>query len=164
MAIDPSDKIHALSPLPITKSLTGKPNAARGTDFADVLDKSVKMTPSQTVIHQQQPNRVTGLCADLQGSTQMNALASAHRMLDAMERYQHFLADWRVNPREMEPAIEQMKMETDLMQSAMEKLPQTSALRDILDETLMLATKEIARFDQGDYVDCQDFRIPGEKV
>ena len=74
-------------------------------------------------------------------------------MLDALERYQHLLGDPNVNLRGLQANINQLKAQIDTLQPMLQNMPREDGLQQLLNETLIVASKEIGRFEKGDYVD-----------
>ncbi len=147
MKINPVDKTQAGS---ATTRLQRPNNAKAVTPFSDVLGQVTKT--SETVAEStlqpiQSINR-----PDLIFSTEA-APQSTELMLDTLTRYQQLLANPATNLREIEPVVAQMKNEISVLSPLAEQLPEGDQMKQIATDTLVLASKEIARFENGDYVD-----------
>ena len=149
MKINPLDKLQPAAPALVDKSAK-KPQQG---PFSEVLDKAVQ--------NAQHGNRVSGrplqglLGPSLTDSHIQNqeALTKVQGMLDALERYQHLLGDPNVNLRGLQANINQLKAQIDTLQPMLQNMPREDGLQQLLNETLIVASKEIGRFEKGDYVD-----------
>lgn len=149
MKINPLDKLQPAAPALVDKSAK-KP---RQGPFSEVLDKAVQ--------NAEHDNRVSN--RPLQGLLRPS-LADSHiqsqetvtkvqGMLDALEHYQNLLVDPNVNLRSLQANITQLKVQIDTLQPMLQNMPREDALQQLLNETLIVASKEIGRFEKGDYVD-----------
>ncbi len=154
MSIDPTDKIHHVAPSVKVRSAPDKPNPSSGSDFSKVLEKTVQNAQTHpSVIQRPLSQVITPPCCPTQNEARLEAHENALRALNAMERYQKLLADAQANLRDMQPAVAEMKKETEWIKITMEKLPENDDMKKILGETLLVASKEIARFNMGYYAD-----------
>jgi hypothetical protein len=81
------------------------------------------------------------------------AMGSINCALNHLEHYQQMLGDHRSSLRSMESTVNRMKQDAANLESVLNTLPEDEAAKPIMQETLMLVVKEIARFEQGNYVD-----------
>jgi hypothetical protein len=154
MSIDPTDKIHSMTPPTKMTSPPDKPPQPSGIEFSKVLEKNVRDAQAQPIVSQKPVSQVIGPCCCLsQNQVRLEAYERAVRTLDAMDRYKKLLADEKANLRDMQPAVADMKKETELIKTTLEQLPEDDNLKKILGETLLIASKEIARFNMGYYAD-----------
>jgi len=146
MKINPLDRIQALRLAPsVEKSVPGQ------GDFKRILDQTVEQkgvvpaesSPLSAVLS---PQIVPGIVFNTP------VLQGLERILSALERYQHLLADTRASLRAVEPALRQIKQEVDQLEPLLLEIPDEDPLKPVLSETLMAAVKEIARFESGEYV------------
>lgn len=120
------------------------------TEFKTVFDQTVKT--AQPVYQTVSPTPVQPAMPPTMGIYSPAHLAS-ERVLDAMERYQQVLGDAQANLRDVSPTIDKMKQEIKETEQLMNEMPEGHPLKQIIDETLIVASKEVVRFESGDYVD-----------
>lgn len=72
--------------------------------------------------------------------------------LDTLDAYQQKLGDSRCALREIDPLVRQMETEAEKLMPAFRDLSDDDGLKAILDQTLITASLEIARFNRGDYI------------
>lgn len=73
--------------------------------------------------------------------------------LDNLEQYQRMLGEMHTSLRSMEATVHRMKTDSANLESLLGSIPEDDAAKPIMQDTLMLVAKEIAHFEQGDYVD-----------
>ena len=146
MKIDPSDKV-----------LHGIPNGgikprgdAPAMSFADLLAQtSQAASPKQVSASPSVPPVVRPVMT----TPSDEVYRSAEKMLDAMARYQHLLADSQASLRAVEPAVRQLQKEVVSLEPLLAEMDDANPLAGIAREVLISASKEIVRFEQGVYVD-----------
>lgn len=154
MSINPADKIQHVAPSVKVTSAPDKPNPSSGSDFSKVLEKTIQNAQTYPPVLKRPVSQViTPPCCPTQNEVRLDAHENALRALNAMERYQKLLVDAQANLRDMEPAVAEMKKETEWIKKTMGKLPENDNMKKILGETLLVASKEIARFNMGYYAD-----------
>lgn len=145
MKIDPSDKV-----------LHGIPNSGikpksdpSAVSFADLLATAQAASPKQVSASPAIPPVVRPVMT----TPSDEVYRSAEKMLDAMARYQHLLADSQASLRAVEPAVRQLQKEVVSLEPLLAEMDDANPLAGIAREVLISASKEIARFEQGVYVD-----------
>lgn len=78
---------------------------------------------------------------------------STDRMLDAMEQYQRLLGDPKTDLRGVEPALRRMQATLRDLEPMVKGLHADDPVKAVATRAMVLATKEITRFDGGGYVD-----------
>ena len=147
MKINPSDKSQTGS---VTTPIKRQSNANAETPFSNILGQVAKTaeTATKSVLQPVQPIHRSNMIFSSDAAPQ-----STEQMLDALTRYQQLLANPAKNLREMEPVVEQMKKEISVLSPLTEQLLEGDQMKQIATDALVLASKEIARFENGDYID-----------
>lgn len=146
MKINPGEKLQQSMPSPLLRAKT----APKSSAFAEVLQKTVEPNPSANQVVQP---AMQSVMRPILTAAFDEAYLATDRMLDAMERYQHLLSDTKVGLRTVEPAVQQLKKEVTALTPLLEQIPADNPIKRIAQEALITASKEIARFDGGEYVD-----------
>jgi hypothetical protein len=73
------------------------------------------------------------------------------RLLDALDAYRGKLGDRRVALKEVAPLIGEIKKQSEDLTSQAEALPDSDPLREILNQTLIVSSLEVLKFNRGDY-------------
>ncbi len=148
MKIDPSDKSQLSIPSSATKPQKVDPNSS----FAHVLDKTVQDTRTDRTASNQpvQPAVKPPLVTECNQTT--DAGMAVQQGLGVLERYQQLLIDPQASLRSMQPMMQQMKKEAAELEPVMEAMPEGHPIKQVLKETLILISKEIARYNLGQYV------------
>ena len=81
-----------------------------------------------------------------------DCVGQVERLLDLLDRYRLQLADSSISLKQLDPMVQEMAGENQKLAPVLEKLPDDDGLRDILKQTLITTSVEIARFYRGDYV------------
>jgi hypothetical protein len=142
-------KIHPGQRSPgMSQAVSKSKSDARSASFADVLAQA-SQTPRT-----EQPAAASPAAPILRPATAApgELYQTTQRALDAMERYQHLLADGGVNLRTVEPAVRALEHEIAGLGPLMEATPEDHPVLQVARQTLVTAAKEIARFDRGDYI------------
>lgn len=74
------------------------------------------------------------------------------RVLNGLEKYQHLISNTHASLKAIHPTIQQIKNEVDDLKQVLEGLDDTDPIRAILSESLLVASKEIIKYEQGEYV------------
>jgi hypothetical protein len=77
---------------------------------------------------------------------------NTERMLNALEQYQTRLGDPKTDLRAVDPALGQLKEEIAVLQPLVDQAPEQDPMKQIAQEALLIAAKEVARFEQGEYI------------
>jgi hypothetical protein len=72
--------------------------------------------------------------------------------VDMLDEYRQKLGDGQYSLRDIDPLVREMETETEKLMPAFQELPDGDGLKDIMDQTLITASLEIARFNRGDYI------------
>ena len=73
-------------------------------------------------------------------------------ILDIMEVYRRKLEDSRFSMRDIQPIVNEMTAEKNKLQPLLNSLPDQDPLKGILNEAMIAATLEVAKFNRGDYI------------
>jgi hypothetical protein len=122
---------------------------AKSSAFANVLEKTLE-TPAT-----EKAPLSAAIQPVLKPSMEVpvhRVYAQTDRMIHAMERYHNLLSDTQANLRAVEPAMHQMKKELATFEPLVNEMPADHPMKQVVTETLMVAAKEIARFEGGAYV------------
>jgi hypothetical protein len=144
-------KIHSGDPLSsVPRPVSKTSGASKSPAFADVLTQRLSS---------KQPERAAPLMpmAPIMRPIPTNDSAQLYqtteRVLDAMERYQYLIGNGGVTLRAVEPAVGELRMAIDALTPLMETISADHPALGVARQTLLTAAKEIARFNQGEYVD-----------
>jgi hypothetical protein len=146
MKINPLDRIHAPQQVPgIDKGTPGQ------GDFKRILEQTVEQKEDRRAVsppgHVMPGPQIVPVI-----SFNDPAYQGVERMLNALERYQHLLGNTQANLRAVEPAVRQVRKEAETLEPLISGMLDSDPLKPIIGEALMTAAKEIARFENGDYV------------
>ena len=133
-----------------------KPAAAgTGKPFGDALDVAMeKAGPSQA-------QSTRAFTVGGAGQVGFNPLAAGNEtplvdrvedFVDMLDEYRLKLGDRQYSLRDIDPLVRKMETETEKLMPAFKDLPDGDGLKDIMDQTLITASLEIARFNRGDYI------------
>ena len=75
------------------------------------------------------------------------------RLLDNLEQYQQLLGDRHVSLKAVAPAVDRLKGDMTDLTAMLDHVGGDHPLKPLLNEALVIATKEVSRFESGDYVD-----------
>ena len=79
-------------------------------------------------------------------------IKKVEQFLDLFESYTQALFDPEKNLKEIEPLIKSLEREKEKLLALAETLPEESVLRHIIDQTTILGTLEVLKFNRGDYL------------
>ena len=145
MKIDPGDRVFQGAPAPQPK-IENKPGTV---SFAEVLERNVQKATGEKVRHASAIQPALRPCLV---SSDRYVADQTDRMLAAMESYQQLLANPEISLRRVEPAFRQVKKELSALEPIVGDLPDSHPVRQVADQTILAAAKEIARFESGVYV------------
>ena len=121
--------------------------------FKNVLDQAVHKTRSKGAFPPPQVQRAGATSPVLRSETSTQVCAEVDHMLNGLERYQGLLGNGRVSLRAVETALQKVRDNVDELEPLVAKMPATDPVKSIAQEALMVACKEIVRFEQGEYID-----------
>ena len=75
------------------------------------------------------------------------------RLIDTMEVYQQKLIENGATLKDIQPLVQQMKSESESLSATSSAVQAKERLKTIVDQSLMLSSMEIAKFNNGDYND-----------
>ncbi len=148
MKIDPTDKLQA-----VTKPGAVKPNEKTGeSDFASVFEQKVARSesPSQAPLPSVSPLMPPSLQTM---SEPMSMEKTAAGLIDSLERYQQMLADPTATLKDLSPVVENMKKQSDDAQKMLNSTAEDDPVKGVLQESVLVITKEVERFNLGVYVE-----------
>jgi|GEM_PF-1395773 len=145
MKIDPHDKVLQSAAGPGPKPKT----EPISTSFSDILNKTAQAsTPSQVMASPMiQPMMITPLASPNE------VCQRTERMLDAMANYQSLLGNPKTSLREIEPAVAQLKEQSFSLETLLRGIDEKDGVAQVAREAMIIANKEIIRFDGGGYVE-----------
>lgn len=145
MKINSGDKLHNGTTVPVQQQQ--KPRG--DTSFSDVLGQVAKTSEigAKATFHPVQPAHRPEMIF-----TSRSVAQSTERMLDAMENYQRSLADKGKSLKSIASEVEKLKTEVGLLEPMVSQMADDDQMKQIATDALILASKEIARFDGGAYV------------
>jgi hypothetical protein len=86
------------------------------------------------------------------GVDRMQTVSNINEFLSIMESYQKEMADPKASLKDAYPFVQQMEEKMAELIPALESLPATDKLKDILNSALVASTVEVIKFNRGDYV------------
>jgi hypothetical protein len=75
------------------------------------------------------------------------------RSIDHLEQYKDMLADPNANLRSMAPTVNKLKKDVNQLGQLMDGMTSEEQIQPLMNDTVELISREIARFEQGEYVD-----------
>ena len=146
MKINPFDPTQAMPRSASNDSKNGEPSV----DFSHVLNKRIdNVSKSQAMVRSQPKSALNPAFFETQDSFQKQTT----RLMQSLEQYQSLLGDSRANLRQIEPTVLKMKKQAELSENLLKTMAAESPMKPVLEELLTLTSVEIARFDQGYYMD-----------
>ncbi len=148
-------KINSMDPSqPAITSEQVKPDKSLGkSDFASVLKESVQAPENNHDLTSSPVTPAMAYMAIQQPAQSPDTRKAAQGLLDTLERYQKMLADPSANMKTLDPVVDKMKKHAEDLEPIMETLPGEDPVKGVIKETMMLISKEVARFNQGEYID-----------
>lgn len=86
------------------------------------------------------------------GVDRMQTVSNINEFLSIMESYQKEMANPKASLKDAYPFVQQMEKKMAELIPALESLPATDKLKDILNRALVASTVEVIKFNRGDYV------------
>ena len=145
-------KIESVEPKPsIGTHLSKSPRASgKGGEFHQVLRETMSQESMQPVakVSPSMPLKmpVTMNCEQV-------ALERVEQSLNNLESYQAMLGDPKVNMREMEPFVGQLKQDAGQLGQLSEQFRDDEGIKPIMNDVVDVISKEIGRYERGDYID-----------
>jgi hypothetical protein len=102
---------------------------------------------SKTIRAEVQPSNFS---TDPSLSTDM-VVDKVQRLIDTMEDYQQMIMKKKVRLSEIQPIIKKMTAESQSLSEVSRQLPATDRLRSIVNQSLILSSAEIMKFNSGFY-------------
>ena len=129
------------------KAGLSRPVAVNG--FGEIL----KQTIDQARVSGTAPEPAAAISFPTMSSTlDLSVVGRLEGYLDLLEGYCQKLSNPRVSLKGLETNIRQLEEGRDTLSRALGSLPERGGLKDILNQTLVTAEVEIARFRRGDYL------------
>ena len=79
-------------------------------------------------------------------------IKKVEQFLDLFESYTQALFDPEKNLKEIEPLVKSLEREKNKLLALAETLPEESVLKHIIDQTTILGTLEVLKFNRGDFL------------
>ena len=73
-------------------------------------------------------------------------------MIDLLDQYRHKLADSRINLKQIDVIINKIERENDGLATIVKAIPDDDEIKNILNQTRITASLEVAKFYRGDYL------------
>jgi len=73
------------------------------------------------------------------------------KLLDTLNNYREKLQNPEISLEDIYPLVTEMEMKNESLTSAFNSLPDGDGLKDILNETMITSSLEVAKFNRGDY-------------
>ena len=86
------------------------------------------------------------------GKSHGTEIKKVEQFLDLFESYSQSLFDPEKSLKEIEPLVKSLEREKEKLLALAETLPEDSVLRHIIDQTTILGTLEVLKFNRGDYL------------
>jgi hypothetical protein len=128
---------------------TAGPMPAAANGFGEILKQTIDQASASG------PTLGPAAAISLQAVTPTPDLSAVGRLegyLDLLESYCQKLSDPRVSLKGLETSIRQLEEGRDTLSRTIGSLAEQDGLKDILNQTLVTAEVEIARFRRGDYL------------
>ena len=127
----------------------------QGPSFTDVLKKtagaSTKQESPVRVASATQPLAVNPTAAP-PAAAENSPVDRIERFLDVLEQYRCQLGDPNCTLKQIQPLMDQIGTEKQMLQSLLEELPEGQPLKDVLNRALVTASTETLKFNRGDYI------------
>jgi hypothetical protein len=120
--------------------------------FGAILKVTMDTLSSPSTVGPSLVTPVGGLCFDpCSLQTAAPVLEQTERLLDSLDAYRQKLGDREVELSEMDPLINDIKKQSEGLTSKVDALPDGDLLREILNQTLIVSSLEVLKFNRGDY-------------
>ena len=135
------------------KARQSEPN--QKDDFKDILKASVEQSAhhSENIKSSSLANPVSAIrFPSLSPQNKSLTVERVDNLLNLLDNYRDQLADPKVTLRRIEPVINRIEKEKELLSSVLESLPNEDGLKGIVNRTLITASLEVIRYNRGDYI------------
>lgn len=122
------------------------------TEFKTILQETVGAEKAAGAGPASVPHAIAAVALVDQPEGAARAVRQTGDILDTLDTYRQLLTDPNANLRRIQPVVERLEQESGSLQTIMLNLPQGHALRQVMNDTLIQVSQEIARFHQGDYI------------
>ena len=132
-----------------------KTESTANKEFDTILKETVAKT--QTPVAGLRPTKISHSVAvvppiSLSPADTRGTIDHIENLVNLLDQYRQKLADPRVTLREMEPLIQKMAEEKENLGPVLDSLQDDEGLKPVLNQTLVAASLEIAKYYRGDYV------------
>ena len=148
MKINPTNPLYpATKPNPLSAE-----EKQQGERFSSIFEQKVDQShgtspiPEKSVSPALQPSMRIMHCPDFQEKTVTD-------LLDRLEKYQQMLSDHTATLRDIAPVVDDMKKFSDEGQIMLTAIDHNNPIQPLLQETVLVISKEIERFNHGAYID-----------
>jgi hypothetical protein len=86
------------------------------------------------------------------GKVQKAEIKKVEQFLEILESYMQALSDPKKNLREVASLVKSLEIEKEKLAELGEDLPDGGVLKHIVNQTVILSTMEVLRFNRGDYL------------
>jgi exonuclease VII small subunit len=150
MKIDNNDQI--LKNLYPETKINAQPPAAK--EFGTILKESVGNLKKEVT-----GLRQTNFINPLNGAQMITpssfdkqfTLDRIENLIGMLDQYRHKLADPAITLKNIDPIIRKIDQETENLAPVLDSLPEGEKLKNIINQTLVTASLEVAKFNRGDY-------------
>ena len=126
-----------------------------GKEFGTILKESVENSKNEvkgtwrtTFIHP-----LSGVQMNASSAfDQQFALKRIENLIGLLDQYRHKLADPGITLTNIDPIIKEIDQETENLAPALDTLPDDEELKRLMNQTLVTASLEVAKFYRGDYI------------
>lgn len=137
--------------------MVSKPSGRIGTqkqptEFKTILQETVGAGKATGAGPASMPQAIAAVAFVDQPEGTAQAVRQTGDILDTLDAYRQLLTDPDANLRQIQPVVEQLEQKAGNMQTIMLNLPEKHAIRQVMNDTLIQVSQEIARFHQGDYI------------
>ncbi len=77
--------------------------------------------------------------------------AQVDQALSALDKYSEAMADPSLNLKQISPLVQDLEKEVEKLTRLSQELPKEHRLKDLVDQTAVLASVEAAKFNRGDF-------------
>jgi hypothetical protein len=151
MKIDNDDQILK-NFFPETKTT---PQAPANKEFGSILQESVEKSEKKATgtLRTTFINPLNGVQMNTSSKVDKQfAIERIENLIGLLDQYRHKLADPGVTLRNIDPVIREIDQETENLAPVLDSLPEGEELKNIINQTLVTASLEIAKFYRGDYI------------
>jgi len=125
-------------------------------DFKTILDDSIKISeqklPSSHKPLKANFSPLAGI-SPLSYIDKTKNIEKIENFLNTLDSYHQKLGDQVRTLKDIGPVVDKIATESESITELYESLPKNDALKQILNEVLIISSMEIAKFNRGDYID-----------